>query len=411
MSNTILTLDMITLEALDLFLNSNALIKSVNRQYQSEFARTGAKIGETLRIRLPADFTVRTGPTAAIQGLNQVNTALTVASQAGVDLAFTSVEQTMELDEFSDLILKPAVNVIAGQVASTMMAGAEAVCNMVPDNISGSTISTPDAATWLSAGAYLDDLSAPRRDRMAILAPRTQARTVSSLSGLFNPTGRISQQYDDGEMMGPALGIGRWMSDQTIINHTGGASGTGGLPTVNGANQSGTTINVTAVTSGSSLAVGDIITFAGVYGVNRVTKQSRGELAQFTVTAAYVGGTGTTISIYPALTPASSGNAVQYQTVNVSPASGAAITAVNPLGVTYRKNLVIHPQAVTFATVDLPEYGKGIVASSRKVQDGISLRVIQAYDIQTDQLITRLDVLYGWAWVRPEWGVVVADAL
>lgn len=409
MSNSILTLDMITLEALDLFLNTNAMIKSVNRQYQSEFARTGAKIGETLRIRKPSDFTVRTGPAAQIQNLNQTNTVLTVANQAGVDLAFTSVEQAMELDEFSDLVLKPAINVIAGQVASTMMGGAEAACNMVTSNITGGNFTSPGNAEYLYAGALLDLQSAPRGGRMAVQDPMSQARTISSMSGLFNPTGRISQQYDDGEIMGPALGIEKWMSDQNTIKHVGGASGT--LPSVNGAGQSGETIVVTPVASGGSLNVGDIITFPGVYQVNRVTKQSTGNLMQFAVTAAYVGGTGTTISIFPALVPASGGNAVQYQTVTASPASGALVSLVNPAGVTYRKNLVLHPQAVTFATVDLPEYGKGIVSCSRKQQDGLSIRTIQAYDFNSDQLVTRLDILYGWAWIRPEWAAIVGDKL
>jgi hypothetical protein len=44
------------LRTIQLFMNSNSFIKSINEQYEHEFAVEGARIGDALRIRLPSDF-------------------------------------------------------------------------------------------------------------------------------------------------------------------------------------------------------------------------------------------------------------------------------------------------------------------------------------------------------------------
>jgi hypothetical protein len=145
--------------------------------------------------------------------------------------------------------------------------------------------------------------------------------------------------------------------------------------------------------------------------VNRITKQSTGELRQFAVTATVAAGA-TSVPIYPAIVPAVGGNAVQYQTVTASPANGAALNPVAqlPANATYRKNFAYAPEAVTLATADL-EMPKGVHEVAREEFDGVSMRMVTDYFIGTDQLITRLDVLYGYLWIRPEWACVVADQI
>ena len=101
---------------------------------------------------------------------------------------------------------------------------------------------------------------------------------------------------------------------------------------------------------------------------------------------------------------------MQYQTVTASPASGAVILCVNLAGEVYRKNFVMRPEAVTLATADLI-MPKGVHDAARENYDGISMRMVSQYNVSTDQFITRLDVLYGWTWVRPEWACVVADLI
>jgi hypothetical protein len=404
-ANSLLTINMITREAIRLWKNSNEFIRHIDSQYDDSFAKTGAKIGTALRIRLPNDFTVRTGPAASVQDTSEQSTTLTLATQQGVDVSYSSVDRTMSLDDFSKRVLAPMVNNLAGAVASNVMAGSEGgVSNFTANLDSGGNVLSPTAATWLQAGAILDQISAPRMNRKIIMDPVTQARTVSSLAGLFNPSAKISSQYASGQMQ-QALGFD-WFMDQTVIKHTTAAYS--GTKQVSGSNQTGLSIVTGAITGG--LKIGDIITFDGVNSVNRITKASNGQLAQFVVTATVASG-GTAIPIYPALIPAAaSGAQVQYQTVDVSPASGANVNVVTLASSVFRKNIAFVPEAVTLATADL-ELPKGVHEAAREVFDDVSMRMISAYNIMTDQFITRLDVLYGYLWVRPEWAVEVADAI
>lgn len=411
MANSLLTINMITREAVRLWKNSNAFIQHIDMQYDDNFAKTGAKIGTSLRIRLPNDFTPRTGPAASVQDTAEQNTTLVLATQKGVDVSFNTVDRTMSMDDFSRRILAPMVNTVTGAVAADVMSGVESggtngagICNYVQNSDGGGNLISPVASTWLQAGAYLKQNSAPMGDWKFILDPITEARTVSSLSGLFNPAGKISSQYKSGQMASDTLG-GDWYMDQTVIQHTGG-SAAGYL--VNLAGQSGLSININTGTG--TFLVGDIITFAGVHMVNRITKQASSQLRQFVVTAAVVSG-GTSVSIYPALIPAVGGQIVQYQTVDASPANAAAVTLVNPASVAYRKNFLFAPEGTTMATADLIMPTKGVEEAAREEYDGVAMRMLTAYIPGTDQLLTRLDVLYGYLWVRPEWACVVADVI
>jgi hypothetical protein len=398
---------MITREAVRLWKNSNAFIQNVDMQYDDSFAVVGAKIGSTLRIRLPNDFTVTTGPALSVQDTAEQSTTLVLATQKHVDVAYSTADRTLSLDDYSRRVLAPMVNNLAGAVAVDIMSGAEGgICNFVANQDTSSNILSPLASTYLNAGAQLDLNSAPLANRKIVNSPVTEARVVASLAGLLNPVQEISRQYVTGRMY-DALGF-IWMKDQTTITHTTGALAQGSA-TVNGAGQTGLTVTVNALANG--LSQGDIITFAGVYAVNRITKQSTGQLRQFAVTAAVAAGA-TTIPIYPAIVPSNNGQPVQYQTVTVSPANGAAVNPSNGLaaGVSYRKNFAYAPEAVTLATADL-EMPRHVHEVAREQFDGISMRMVTDYFIGTDQLITRLDVLYGYLWIRPEWACVIADQL
>lgn len=407
MSNSLLTIDMITREAVRLWKNSNAFIQNVDMQYDDSFAQSGAKIGDSLRIRLPNDFTVATGPALQVQDTSEQSTTLVLATQKHIDVAYSTQQRTMQLDDYSRRVLAPMVNNLAGAVAVDIMSGSEGgICNFVANQDGSNNLLSPIASTYLNAGASLALNSAPMANRKIVNNPRTEARVVSSLSGLLNPVPEISRQYMTGKMY-DALGF-IWMSDQTVISHTNGTLAQGSA-TVSGANQTGLSLTVGALAG--TLNIGDIITIDGVYAVNRITKQTTGELRQFVVTANVAAGA-TSIPIYPAIVPASNGQQVQYQTVTASPANSAAVNPTNSLGASqqYRKNFAYAPEAVTLATADL-EMPKGVHEAAREEFDGISMRMVTDYFIGTDQLITRLDVLYGYLWIRPEWAVVVADII
>lgn len=398
--NALLTIDMVTRLAVRLWKNTNAFMRNINTQYDNQFAVEGAKIGSQLRIRLPVDYTVGTGSAISFQDTVENYTTMALATQNNVGISFTQAQQTMQIDDYAERYIAPAVNNIAGKVAVGIMAGSEGgVCNYV-DNQAASAIISPSSTTILTANAILNTQSAPQMNHRLVVNPFTDARTAGALAGLFNPATEISEQYRSGSMKN-ALGFD-WMMDQTVIVHTPGSFSAG---TVNGAGQIGTTLTTNAITG--TLKKGDIITIANVLGVNRIEKQSYGQVRQFVVLAD-VATAGTSITIYPAIIPAGPGGIdVQYQTVDTSPANSAAISLASPASTAYRKNIAFVPDTVTMATADLeipPD-----VRTARHELDGISMLMVQQYIIGTGITGTRLDVLWGALWVRPEWGCVVAD--
>lgn len=412
MANVYLTIDMITAEAVMLFKNSNLFIMNMDTQYDDQFAIDGAKIGDTLRIRLPSDFIVTDGPAMQLQDNTQQYTSLTVSSQKNVATPYTTAERTMSIDRYSELVMAPMVNALCGKVASTIMRGSEGgVCNLVQNLDGAGVIQSPTSDQFLGANAVLDDQGADDMDRRVVNDPTTDARTTTSLQGLLNPTPEISAQFRSGKMKS-GLGYGRWFRDQTVIKHTTGSYNS--AATVNGANQTTSTSggNITTTAIAGTLKKGDIITFDGVNAVNRVTKESLGTLRQFVVTADVANG-GTSIPVYPGLIPSATfvagGPEQQYQTVDASPANGATMRLVTPASTVYRKSIAYTQKAVTMATADLVMPKKAVEEAARTNYDGISMRVLTDYLPMTDQLATRVDVLFGFKYIRPEWLCIVAD--
>lgn len=414
--NTLLTIGGITRRAIMLFLNSNAFIGNISRQYDNQFAITGAKIGQQLKIRLPNDYTVADGPALQLQDTNEQSTTITVATQRHVDTGFNSQELTMSMDDYAEIVLAPKINNLAGNVAATIMSGVTiaqgpfqgtvvngvegGICNLVANTDGTGAIISPTLDTWTSAGASLDDNSAMFVGRKAILSPTTMGRTVSSFSGLLNPATEISRQYENSRIY-DALNF-EWFSDQTTIVHTTGSFTAG---TVNLGGQTGLTLNVNAITG--TLKKGDIITIANVNAVNRVTKATNGSLRQFVITQD-AASAATVLNIYPAIVPSNAGAAVQYQTVDNSPINTAAITLATPANGTYRKNFVFAKECVTMVTADL-EIPPANVKAAREVYDGVAMRSLVTYVPGTDVTVNRLDCLFGFLFVKPEWGTIVAD--
>ena len=403
----LLTTLAITRMAVRLFKNSNAFIQNIDTQYDDQFAVEGAKIGDTLRIRLPNDYTVADGPGLSAQDTNEQSTSLVVNYQRHVDTTFSAAQLSLSMQDFSERVAAPMMNNLAGNVAKTVMGGVEGgVSNFVSSVDGNGAIVSPTSQTFLDADALLTTRSAQEFDRSVVVSPPTMARAVGTMQGLFNPSANISRQYRKAAIQ-QALNF-NWFRDQTVLVHTTGTFTAG---TVSGANQTGLTLTTNAITG--TFSKGDIITIAGVFAVNRVTKQNDNVLQQFVVTADVLTGA-TSIPIYPAIVaPANSGPSagadVQYQTVNASPANGAALALVNTAGERYRKNIAYVPQLVTLATCDL-KMPSGNGDSARANSDGLAIRIIRNfYNVQTDQFVDRVDCLFGFTYVRPEWGVVVAD--
>lgn len=385
---------MITKKAVMIFTNTNQLLKRINRQYDNQYANEGEKIGSVLRIRLPNDYTVSTGPAFQPQDTAETQVLLTMATQNHVDVSFSSADLLLSLDDFAERILLPAMNALAGKIAVLLMQQVgEAGCNLTANVDANNDVIAPTQRTFLRARAALYNSSAPNVKHDTLMQPDAMADTVASLAGLLNDKTAISRQYMEGTMY-DALGS-LWMEDQSVINHTTGSFTAG---TVNGATQTGTVLTTNAITG--TLNVGDIITIAGVNGVNYVQKATTGKLRQFVVTVAALNAA-TTLNIFPAIIPSAGGSDVQYQTVVNSPANGAAISLVLNPNITYSNNLRYAPEAFTMATGDLPMPND--VKTARHVYDNVSMRYVQQYIIGSDQSGRRMDTLWGAVSTRPAW--------
>ncbi|WP_309091112.1 P22 phage major capsid protein family protein [Phenylobacterium sp.] len=383
MPNTILTATAVTREALRVLHQKLNFVGTITREYDDSFARQGAKVGDTLKVRLPNQYTVRTGANLAAQDTIESSVDLKVQTQKGVDLNFTSVDLTMSLDDFSERVIEPAMSVLAANIEADAMSMYKDVYNQVTN-----TGQPASFAKVLQGRKILVDNLAPLNGRTCNLNTQDNVDLVDALKGLFNDKGTISKQNREG-FMGRTAGFD-FMENTLWPSHVRGA-GAGYL--VNGAGQTGASLAVNTGTGG--LKAGDVFTIAGVNRVHPETKQSTGVLQQFVVTADFAGGAGT-IQISPAIV--TSGAA---QNVSGSPGAGAAITFAGTASQAHGISMAYQKGAFAFATADMV-MPRGVDFASREVFDGISMRIVRQYDINSDKFPCRLDVLYGFKTIRPQ---------
>ena len=393
MSNSILTIDMITRKALEILENNLVITRNVNRQYDNSFAVEGAKIGSTLRIRLPDRALVTDGAALQVQDDNEQYTTLTVASQKHIGVNFTSAELTMQLDDFAERVLKPRVSQLAASIDADV---ANAYKNIYASvGTPGTTPST--SLVLLQAQQKLNEAAAVMNPRYATVNPAANAGLVEGMKGFFNPVDTISKQFKAGMMGTGVLGYDEINMSQSIVNHTNGDWGTGITVTSTISTQGASQIGISFTGSAKTWNVGDVFTIANVFAVNPQTRQSTGSLQQFVVTEAVTGSSTATLKISPAIYTSTQALA----TVNSFPQSGAAITMLGNANSQYAQNLVYHKDAITFATADLI-LPQGVDMASRQVHNGISMRIVRQYDINNDRLPCRIDVLYGYSTIRPQ---------
>jgi len=398
MANNILTIDMITRKSLEILENNLVITRNVNRQYDDSFAVQGAKIGSTLRIRLPDRALVTDGATLSVQDDNEQNTTLTVASQKHIGINFTTEELTMQLDDFAERVLKPRIS----QLASTVDAD---VANAFKDigNSVGTPGTTPGtSAVLLAAQQKLNENAAMMSPRYATVNPAANAGLVEGLKGLFNPTDTISRQFKNGMMGMGVLGYDEINMSQSIKQFTCGTrDATGGSTSAAVTVEGATTIAITGAGNGDTVKAGDVFTVADCFAVNPQTRESTGSLFQFVALAdVTLDGSGAgNITVAPMYSASEA-----LATVNALPGTSKDVTFVGGAGVQYPQNLVYHKDAITFATADLV-MPQGVDMASRQVHNGISMRIVRQYDINNDRMPCRVDVLYGYSVIRPQMAV------
>jgi hypothetical protein len=363
----------------------------VNRQYDDSFANTGAKIGSTLRIRLPVQYTVSTTPALSLQNTVETQVSLPITNQYHVDFSFSSAELTLSIDDFSARYIEPAIAVLAAQIEATFV-------GMMWPTVWNS-VGTPGAAqtfkTVLQARKLLLDNLTPQSKQWQLrINTQDNVDLVDSLKGLFQQSTQIARQYTDG-VMGLAGGF-EWAENTHLTTQTRGAeSATYTTAITTGQNTGGTLAVITGTGAGNA---GDIFTVAGVFRVHPETKVNSGVLQQFVLTANYAGGGGN-MSIAPAI------NAVigspQQNVIVPSANATAALTFQGTASTATGLSLAYAPDAFTFATADLV-MPSGVDMAARVIKDGISMRAVRQYSISDDTMPIRIDVLWGGAALRPQ---------
>ena len=394
MANTILTPTAVTRKALAILHQKLNFVGNVNRTYDPSFAKSGAKIGDSLKIRLPNRFTIRTGATLSTQDVTEESTTLQVATQKGVDTTFTSAELTMSLDDFADRILEPAMAVLAANIEADALSMYKDVWNVYDQDATAFALSS-----MLGGRKILNDTLTPMdSNRTALLTTDAAVKFMTDTKGLFQDSAALAKQYKDG-VIGKTAGFDVY-ENTLLVPHTTGTAAKTTTYTVNGAITTNGTTAVTVATGSTTFAIGDVFTVAGCFRVHPETKVSTGVLHNFVVTAAYAGGAGSL-----AFAPAVYTSGALQNVVAAGMANGSAIVKIGAgASETLTNNLLFHRDAFAFATADLvmPE---GVHFAAREVYDGISLRIVRQYAISSDTIPCRIDVLYGYKTIRPQLAV------
>lgn len=424
-ANTILTDAKITKEALSYLHNSLGFIKGVNRDYDNQFARTGAKIGNTINVRLPNRYAVQQGPAIVPQATAESSVALTLNRQWVVPLTFSSAELTLSIDEFSARYIKPAISKLASMIdldcykAAITGSYVDAVAvggGAHPVNFTIGTPGTPPGTTggsatgllqynapavYLNAGRVLNINAAPMQGRTCCIDPAANAQSVGGASTLYNPGTLVSTQYKNG-LFANAHGFDMVM-DQNVYTHLAGTRAISGVQTMQATWTTGSNFSMTG--GSATMTAGDTFTVADCYHVNPETQQSTGVLMQWVVTANTTMSGTTSVPIAP--TPIVAGTGVVNGNCSVAPTSGKAIVWTTGATITSSpQNLAFCKEAFVFGTADMelpPD-----VQAHRETMDGISIRFLRQYNAMSDFSVYRFDVLGGFAVTRPELAVRIA---
>jgi len=399
--NQFITTAKILQESMMILKNNLQFARYVNREYDGQFAKAGAKVGSVISARRPPKYQGRYGNALQVEDIQETPVPVVVDKLFGVDLEFTDVDLTLTMDNFRSRYLDSAVARIANEIDSTGLQEYRNIYN----NVGTPGVVPVDDEPYLNAGVKLDNTGTPRRGkvRTAVIGSQMQSTLVHGLKGLFQSSEKIREQYEDGEM-GYSLGL-NFSMDQNVYTHTVGPLG--GTPLINGANQTGSTLVTDGWTAAAAARLnrGDTFTIAGVYGIKPQTGSatggiSTGQLQDFVVTddVSSDGSGNASLPISPPLIAVGA-----FATVNALPADNAAITVKGAAGTVTPQGLVFHKNAFTLVMVDL-EMPKGIDMAGRIVDEdlGLALRLTRAFDIRTNTRPTRLEALWGWTTMYPE---------
>jgi hypothetical protein len=400
MANSFATIDKVASEIQRIAHEKAQFIGTVDHQYDSEYAKTGGKIGSVLRVQKPNKYTRRTNSRImSIQDIVDETQPFTLAAQDGVDIAVTSADMALSFDRLSQKVIEPAVAILMSGIEADFLAFA----TKATYNTAGTAGTPPtDLAAVGQARAKLNQNLAPKDGNRFIQCDSvTMGGLVNGLKGLFQDSNQIKEQYREG-MIGRTA-MADWYENDRMWSMTNGNDVTGTTDAAALVTDGGNTVDMHTTVAVAAQVVGQVFTIAGVYGCHPETKAAYPSLQQFTITA--IGASTTTVSPSIFLTGARQ---------NVCSSTGAtllttdfnskALTFVGAANTSYVQNLMYHKEAFQFVSADLPIMDDAIKCVRKTAEDGgFSFRVWQASDIINDRMLLRVDALYGFAALRSEW--------
>ena len=407
MSNTLINPAIIAQEALFQLENNTVMGDKVHRQYRKEFV----KIGDTVTIRRPVQFVVSDGATRVNQDVIEPTTSIVIDQRKHVSWLFSTQDLTLTIEEYSERYIKPAMIQLANQIDRDLaLEGKNEFFNLV-----GTPGVTPSAFADLAAVAQrMDEFAVPDDyNRCLVLDPAARWSVADGLGAVFNAeiTGDTIRKGRLGEIANFNI-----YGDQNIVTHDNVVNTAGALvdsaalvsqgPPSAAASSYALPIDTSA--GDGTLTQGTVFTIAGVNSVNPISKEDTGVLQQFVMVAdAVIAGGAGTLQIYPSINAGAVVSTAGFQTVTAVPADNAVLTFVGTFAVPYVNNLGFHTNALALVTVPL-ELPDSATFKARADWRGYSIRVIKDYDIDQDEEIIRLDILYGVQAIYPELGVRLA---
>lgn len=404
MANTLTPPQWIGREVLTVAENETRFVRGISKKLGDEFVQSGVKLGATVGVRLPWRPVTNKGQAFVAQSYIENVVYVTITDQANIGWGYSSIDATLSIQDTYERQINPA----SAQMANTW--DKDGLGRLYQDvyQFQGTPGTIPILnSTYTNAAADLTNSAVPKDSRNMVINALMGAAIAGANVALFGPRGTIDGAFEDAMFARKALNWKEWWEDVNVFPHTFGTYS--GSPLVNGANQTGATININGWTSGgATLNKGDVFTIGsgstGCYAVNPQNQQSTTTLQRFLVTATTSDSSGTmaTLAISPSII--TSGG---YQTVAASPSNSAVINVLGASGQVTPQGLGFHEQAFVMASVPpiMPKQGQAKIVK----KDGLALRIWEGSDIMTDQHPSRLDSFYGFKTLRADWAVRIAS--
>ena len=356
-----------------------------------------AGVGGTVFVKRPPEFIIRSGATASPQDVVEGEVAVSVNKQRGVDVQFTSVEETLNVDALlKSKVLDAAMTTIATEIDMDLSARVNEFHHFV--GTAGATIATP--AQFFAMPQRLDEMAVPANDRNAIVTPADGYAMAGTLlaSAAQSDSGVARDALMKAKV--PILGNVTPYMTQTVPSVTTGTRTNGA---VNGAAQNvlysavrstySQTLAVDGVGAAGTVAAGEVFTIAGVNAINPRTKAPMPYLQQFTVLTAATATGGGAIAALEISPPIITSGA--FQTVSAAPADNAVVTWFGSAGAVLRSNAAFHKTAIKLVSAKLTMPYSGEASYATDPDSGLTIRYWRYSDGANDTHNHRFDVFFG----------------